>query len=288
MATTTEKANAYQIVTDRITALLEQGTCPWVKPWAADEGMPRNLFTQKRYRGINVWLLGAMSYSSPFWCTFNQARNAGGTVRKGEKATPIVFWKVYEKETDIETERRFTLRYYSVFNAEQLEGVAIPVITPHEREHSPLQQADDVVEGMPLPPRIAHGGSQAFYRPSTDSVHMPEPQTFHSQSAYYATLFHELGHSTGHESRLKRESLKDAVAFGTPRYAAEELIAEMTAAYLCGHVGIDNDVVDNSAAYIKGWLHVLRDDPKMLVRAAGQAERAANYILNIEKEPYAA
>lgn len=275
---------AYQIITDRITKLLEDGVCAWTKPWNSQAGLPRNLFSQRAYRGINVWMLGAQSYSSPFWATFNQVKQAGGNVKKGEKSTPIVFWKKYEGTNgDGEIESRFVLKYYNVFCAPQLEGVAIPAL-PEETvfDHTPLEQCEKVVTNYPLRPAIMHGSSQAFYRPRTDEVHMPDLARFPKREAYYATLFHELTHSTGHTDRLSRESLVDAVAFGTPRYAREELVAEMGAAYLCGHCGIENDVIDNSAAYLKGWLECLRGDVKLLVTAAGQAQKAVDHILGPE------
>ena len=279
-------ALAYQIITDRITALLEAGTCPWVKPWNAETGMPRNLFSQREYRGINVWMLGAQSYSSPYWSTFNQAKAAGGTVKKGEKSTPIVFWKVNEyTNSEGEIEKGFLLRHYNVFNAAQLEGVAIPVLETPTYTHSPLEQCEKLVGNYPNRPAIMHGETRAYYRPSTDCVMMPDMERFPQASSYYATLFHELTHSTGHQDRLNRETLKDAVRFGDRSYAREELVAEMGAAYLCGVCGIENDVIDNSAAYLKGWLSVLRGDIKMLVTAAGQAQKAVDHILGPNREP---
>ena len=255
---------AYQIITDRITKLLEEGTCPWTRPWAKASGMPRNLFSQRPYRGINIWMLGAQSYASPFWATFAQVKTAGGNVRKGEKATPIVFWKIYDRKD--EEGKGFVLRYYNVWNASQVEGVAIPQVEEDPIfEHTPLEQCEKLVGNYPNPPTITYGSNQAFYRPSTDSVHMPDRHSFMDTEGHYATLFHELGHSTGHKDRLNRPTLVDAVAYGTPRYASEELVAEMTAAYLCGVCGIENSTVDNSAAYLKGWLSVLRNDAKMLV-----------------------
>ena len=216
---------AYQIVTDRITALLEQGTCAWTRPWAKASGMPRNLFSQREYRGINIWMLGAQSYQSPFWATFNQVKQAGGTVRKGEKSTPIVFWKVGVGEDDEGKVRKsFLLRYYAVFNAAQLEGIAIPQLPDVETyDHTPIEQCEKVVTNYPLRPSIMHGSNQAFYRPSTDEIHMPNRESFYETSAYYSTLFHEMTHSTGHKDRLNRPTLVDAVAFGSVRYAKEEL-----------------------------------------------------------------
>lgn len=274
----------YQIITDRITALLEAGVCPWVKPWNAEAGMPRNLFSQREYRGINIWMLGAQSYSSPFWATYRQVEQAGGQVRKGEKSTPIVFWKVGvgEDEETGKTRRTFLLRHYWVFNAAQVDGIAVPVLPEDVTyEHTPLEQCEKVVTNYPLRPTILHGDSRAYYRPSTDSIHMPDMQLFSQAERYYSTLFHEMTHSTGHKDRLNRATLVDAVRFGDRSYAKEELVAEMGAAYLCGVTGIVNETVDNSAAYLAGWLKTLRNDPKMLVQAAGAAQKAVDHILNI-------
>lgn len=283
---TTQIATSYQVITDRILALLEHGTVPWQQPWQSNIGVPRNLFSQRPYNGINVWLLSAMRYQSPFWATFNQVKTAGGNVRKGERGVPVVFWKVYETE-DPDTgdhDKRFVLRYYTVFNAAQLEGVAVPTVEVTPRDCTPIEMCEKLVGTMPNRPAIFHGHQQAFYRPAADTLHMPVPSCFQSPEAYYATLLHELTHSTGHTSRLNRKTLTDLCLFGSPEYSKEELVAEMGAAYLCGVCGIDNITIDNSAAYIQSWMQVLRNDPKMLVHAAAQAQKAADYIQNLQPE----
>ena len=274
----------YQVITDRMLALLEQGTVPWQQPWDSATGVPRNLFSQRPYTGINVWLLTAMGYASPFWATFNQVIQAGGRVRKGTKGVPVVFWKVYTKD-DAETgeaDKRFVLRYYTVFNAVQLAGLAlpeIPVIPPH---CSPIERCDTLVRTMPHRPEIIHGHQRAFYKPATDTLHMPIPACFRSPEAYYATLFHELTHSTGHRSRLNRKTLTDLCLFGDPEYAQEELVAEMGATYLCGVCGIANATLANSAAYLQNWMQAVRNDPTMLVHAAAQAQKAADHIQDLQ------
>jgi antirestriction protein ArdC len=232
----------YQVITDRILALLEQGTVPWHQPWDSVTGLPRNLFSQRPYRGINVWMLTAMGYASPFWATFNQVKTAGGSVRKGERGVPVVFWKVYIKE-DQETgdeEQRFVLRYFTVFNAAQLDGVAVPEILGTPDRFTPIERCEQLVSAMPNRPTIIEGHQRAFYQPATDTLHMPIPQCFQSPEAYYAILLHELTHSTGHQSRLNRKTMTDLCLFGSPTYAKEELVAEMGAAYLCGVCGIAN------------------------------------------------
>jgi len=281
---TTPLAPSYQVITDRILALLEQGMVPWQQPWDSATGVPRNLFSQRPYRGINVWLLTAMGYASPFWATFHQVKTTGGTVRKGERGVPVVFWKVYDRE-DPDTgdhDTRFVLRYYTVFNAAQLDGVPVPEIpvTPHG--FSPIERCAKLVGNMPHQPAIFHGHQQAFYRPAADTLHMPMLQCFQSPEAYYATLLHELTHSTGHQSRLNRTTLTDLCVFGSPAYSKEELVAEMGAAYLCGVCGIENATIDNSAAYIQSWMQVLRHDQTMLVHAAAQAQKAADYIQHMQ------
>ena len=273
----------YQVITDRMLTLLEQGTVPWQQPWDHTTGLPRNLFSQRPYRGINVWLLTAMGYASPFWATFNQVKTAWGSVRKGERGVPVVFWKVYTKE-DPETgdeEKRFVLRHFTVFNAAQLDGVAVPAIAAPSHRFTPIERCAQLVGAMPHRPTILEGHQRAFYTPGTDTLHMPSPACFYCPEAYYATLYHELVHAVGHPSRLNRTTLTDLCLFGSPTYAKEELVAEIGAAYLCGVCGIANATLDNSAAYLQSWMQVLHDNPTMLVHAAAQAQRAADYIQNL-------
>jgi antirestriction protein ArdC len=214
-------------------------------------------------------------------------KTAGGTVRKGERGVPVVFWKVYDGKEDPETgetAKRFVLRYYTVFNAAQLDGVAVPERSVTPDRFPPIERCEQLVRTMPHRPAIVHGHQQAFYTPATDTLHMPIPACFQSPEAYYAMLFHELTHSVGHQSRLNRHTLTDLCLFGSPTYAKEELVAEMGAAYLCGVCGIENVTIDNSAAYIQSWMQVLRNDPHMLVHAAAQAQKAADYIQNLQPE----
>jgi antirestriction protein ArdC len=195
-------------------------------------------------------------------------------------------WKIYDKE-DPETgdqEQRFVLRYFTVFNAAQLDGVAVPEMPGTPDRFSPIARCEQLVGSMPHRPAIVHGHQRAFYTPATDTLHMPIPLCFQSPEAYYATLFHELTHATGHTSRLNRTTMTDLCLFGSPTYAKEELVAEMGAAYLCGVCGIANATLDNSAAYLQSWMQVLHDNPTMLVHAAAQAQRAADYLQNIHPE----
>jgi antirestriction protein ArdC len=293
--------NVYEIITQRIVASLEKGTIPWQKPWttaSAGDAMPRNLVSRKPYRGVNVFLLHAMSYASPYWLTFKQAQALGGNVRKGEKATPVVFWKwldVEGNERDAQgkpkAERVPMLRYYSVFNVAQCDGISVPQPEGSDatkRTHSPIEAAEQIVETMPKRPAIAHGGNRACYSPALDRVDMPQAETFDTGEHYYSVLFHELTHATGHQSRLNRKGVAGSdgewSAFGSTPYAREELVAEMGGAFLCGHAGIVERTLDNSASYIAGWLERLKNDHKLVVIAAAQAQKAADFILNVRHE----
>ena len=281
---TTARTNPYEVMTDRILALLAQGTIPWQQPWDSALGLPRNLVSQHAYRGINVWLLTAMGLPSPFWATFRQVTAAGGRVRKGEHGVPVVFWKAYDGPADPETgtaEKRFVLRQYTVFNAAQLDGVAVPEITVLAHRFTPIERCAHLVDAMPQRPTILHGHPRACYTPATDTLHLPHPTCFHSPEAYYVTVWHELVHSTGHRARLNRPTLTAPCRFGDPTYAKEELVAEMGAAYLGGVCGIAHATLENNAAYLQSWMQVLRHDATLLVHAAAQAQRAADYIQNL-------
>ena len=272
--------NGYDRITERIIALLEQGTVPWHKPWKAKTGLPRNLITKKPYRGVNVFLLLSMSYESPFWLTFHQAQELGASVRKSEKSCPVVFWKQLKVEDEESGEARKIplLRIYPVFNSSQCEGLkALPAV-----EDVPIAATKpaELVANMPHPPVIKHGMSRAFYSPSRDEVGIPDRERFDSETGYYATLLHELVHSTGHKSRLHRTTLVENTGFGSDPYSREELIAELGSAFLCGYAEIVDRTIDNSAAYLNGWLARLRHDRTLMVQAAAQAQKAADYIID--------
>lgn len=279
----------YQIITDRVIAMLEAGVVPWRKPWN-DLGAPRSLPTGKPYRGVNTFLLAMTAamraYESPYWLTFRQARERGGRVRKGETGTPVVFWKIIQRNTEDEDAdeeankgRRFpVLRHYVVFNVEQCDGIEYPTPQATERPFSPIAGCERIVREMPRAPVIRHGGYRASYDPVADIATMPKPERFVSDEDYYATFFHELVHSTGHKSRLGRPTVRDA-PFGSKMYAKEELIAEMGATFLCSHVGIDNSTIENAVAYIEAWLRRLRKDPRLIVVAAAAAQKACEYVL---------
>jgi antirestriction protein ArdC len=273
----------YDQITERIIATLEMGTIPWRKPWTVQTGWPRNLVSKKSYRGINTLLLHAMNYESPFWLTFRQALELGGNVRTGEKSCPVVFWKqlaIEDKETG-ETDKIPMLRFYSVFNVAQCDGLKN---IPAPMETGTATKPYEIIAALPQRPDIKHGMAKAFYSPSADSVAMPNRERFETEASYFSVLFHELIHSTGHTSRLNRPTLTESAGFGSDPYCKEELIAEMGAAFLCGQAGIAEQTLDNSAAYVQNWLAALQNDKKLIVRAAGQAQRAADFILGTRFE----
>jgi len=275
-------SSVYQIVTDQILRQLELRVVPWRKPWRAEP--PCNLVSGKAYRGINPFLLASQGYGSRYWLTFNQANKLGGHVRKGEKSSIVTFWNIGEEKTvrdangNEHKSKPFLLRYYRVFNLEQTEGIAEKLglgnATPRVAS---IEQCEAIAKGMPNPPAFQQD-ARAWYRPSTDTVGMPSRNAFNSAEEYYSTLYHELTHSTGHASRVGREGIEDIAAFGSESYSKEELIAEMGAAMLCGVTGISPATIPNSAAYLQGWINRLRGDSKLLVSAASQAQKAADYI----------
>ena len=289
MSNSIVRKSVYEVVTDRILALLDQGTIPWRKPWGGQEQMPRSLTTGKPYRGVNVFLLHAAGYESPYWLTYRQATEWGGHVRKGEKGFPVVFWKwreADEAETDDEGKQKRPaplLRYFTVFNLAQCEALPpekLPAsdVTP-ENPFTPIAVAEQVVAGFQNGPSIEFGHAGAWYRPSADLVGMPTRERFTSAEEHYGTLFHELTHATGHVDRLKRKGITDQVHFGSHTYSQEELVAEMGAAFLLGHCGLGQATLENSAAYIDAWRQRLKADSRVVVFAAAQAQRAADLIL---------
>jgi len=284
------RTNLYDEVTGRIVSELEAGRFPWVQPWGGaggtGPGLPRNALTGRTYSGVNVLILwGAVieyGWPSQSWLTFRQAREAGGNVRKGERGAKVVYADRFTPEAEKERARQTGeearaipfLKRFTVFNVAQCEGLrpGLAVDPPPlpEREIVPL--AEDVIAASGVDFRI--GGERAFYAPLQDFVQVPPQPAFFEQVNYYRTALHELTHATGHPSRLGRD-LTDG--FGTKGYAREELIAEMGSAFLCASLGIVPTV--RHADYLASWLEVLREDNRAIFRAAGQASKAADWIL---------
>jgi len=277
----------YSEITRQIVEMLDKGVIPWRSPIMGQSkgGYPKNLDSKKPYRGVNVLLLAFTAYvkgfGSSYWLTFRQAKEAGGSVKKGEKSAMVVFWKQYEVE-DVQTGDKKAvpiLRYYHVFNVEQCEGIKPPdavAFTP--TDFKPIDEAEKIVKGYADGPAIDHCGQQAFYQSGIDTVKIPEPSRFRSAEEYYSTLLHELSHSTGHSRRLNRKLDTELTPFGSPDYGREELVAEMSASFLCGQAGITPAVIENQAAYISGWLGRIKEDKKLIIQAAAAAQRAADWI----------
>lgn len=275
-------------VTARIVEELERGAVPWLKPWKTGSAcntpaMPRNASTGRPYRGINVPILWDAADSRGFpvhaWMTYRQAKELGGQVRRGERGAAVIFMKRIEEPTEAATEEdakarmRMTLRVYTVFNVAQIDGlpektvadVSAPVSRPPEGELTRFVVATRA--------QVAIGGDIACYFPRRDLIRMPHFASFESAESYFATLFHELGHWTGHESRLNRDQDGE---FGSTAYGAEELLAELTSAFLCAQLGLRGEL--RHAGYLQGWIKLLREDVRAIFRAASQASRAAQYL----------
>jgi antirestriction protein ArdC len=289
-----DNVQIYKKVVDVILGQLEKGVIPWRKGWkcyGSDSAMPINLLTKKAYRGVNVITLGMCSpFSSNKWGTFKQIKKAGGHVLRGSKGYPVVFWSPVESKTqkneDGNPRKYFLLKYSVVFNVEQtslgeaeLKAIEAAKADEQDDDFEPIDVCEEIVNGFDGPSIANDGGNRAFYWVTDDGVHMPPKSRFESEEEYYGTLFHELAHSTGHSSRLDRKV--GCAAFGSQVYSREELIAEFSAAMICGVAGIDNVTVENSAAYIAGWSRKLKGDPECLVKAASAAEKAANLILGL-------
>lgn len=307
------KDTAYEAVTGRILAALDAGTVPWRMPWRASANGPRNIDGWV-YRGINpiLCLLSSaeQGFTSPYWMTYKQAKDKGGHVRKGgarehvcngqpcerQHATAIFVWKRIVKQEVGEdgepTTRTFGFyKQYRVFNLDQTEGVKLPRKVLEERlaaslpsDHEPIEAAEQIAARYANGPTVVHAPGRAFYTPMTDSVSVPAMSDYAADDIgeYYSTLFHELGHSTAHESRLNRDT--SGYAFSQHERGREELVAEFTAAFLCAESGIEQ-TLDNSAAYIAGWRSKIKDDPRAVVVAASAAQRAADHILG-RQAPY--
>ncbi|MGE5516214.1 MAG: ArdC family protein [Bacteroidota bacterium] len=286
-----DRVPLYQEITDRIIAELEAGIVPWVQPWGRSEvgaglGLPRNAATSRCYSGINVLILwGALfqrGFASQSWLTRRQALALGGHVRKGEAGTMIVYaarftprlGRIAARGGDKSGTIPF-LKRFIVFNTDQCEGLPAHLVTtpPPIPQGLILPQAEALIRATGATFRI--GGERALYSPAQDIIQVPRPDSYFEPVNWHRTALHELGHWTGHPSRLARDQSGD---FGSKKYGQEELVAEMTSAFTCASLGIVPTV--RHADYIGSWLEVLKDDNRAIVRAAGAASKAADYLLS--------
>jgi antirestriction protein ArdC len=289
--------NIYETVTTRILSQLAAGVIPWRKTWQA--GLPKSLVSKREYRGINLLVLGSSEYASRYWLTFRQTQHLGGHVRKGEHATPIVYWKWRTAEelaklaatTGKENLAPCVPFVSQVFNLEQVEGITRPEDDVPNPANRRLEIAEQMMEVMPDKPQLLHTlTSRPAYCPALDQITLPHLSQFESAEHYYAVFWHELTHAVGHPKRLNRFS--DAQRDQPEKYSFEELVAEMGAAFLCGFAGIQNPGTEAlQVSYIEGWSRVFQQDARVLMRAASAAQRAVDYIrgkLPAAEEPIAA
>lgn len=270
--------NVQEIVTNKIMAELEKGIIPWQQPWKS-AGMPRNFVTQKAYKGINVFLLGMMGYPEPYFLTFNQVNDLGGSVKSGEKASLVIFWNWVKKEDKHGHEEEYpVLRYYKVFNITQTRGIEYEPAISQRDGFQKLEECERIIEQYQNGPYILHVNQNAYYNKNEDYINMPLKESFINPEGYYSILFHEMIHSTGHANRLNREGVSERHVFGDEEYSKEELIAEMGSAILCAHAGIWPVTLKNSAAYIQNWLTALNNDKRLVILAAANAQKAVDHI----------
>jgi antirestriction protein ArdC len=294
-----DRASLYDEITNKIIAELEAGRVPWVQPWGievakAPLAIPKSAATGRQYSGINILILWGAATERAFtgqsWLTFRQALSLGGHVRKGERGTTVVyadrFVPVDEKrrasENGEEAQAIPFLKRFTVFNADQCDGlpadIAAAAPPPMPGLIEPTVEA--LIKATGITFRI--GGDRAFYAPVEDYVQVPPPQAYFEPINWHRTALHELGHATGHRSRLNRDQ---SGSYGTNKYAFEELVAELSAAFGCASLGIVPTV--RHADYIGAWLEVLREDNRAIVRAASQASKAADYLLGFVSDPIA-
>jgi antirestriction protein ArdC len=275
--------NLHKEITDRIVARLKTGVVPWRQPWSGKGFgvMPRNALTQRAYSGANVILLWSRAqesgFQAPLWLTFKQALELGGNVRKGEKGETVIYVSKVIRQEDDGTKRAIPfLKAYCVFNVAQCDNLPAKIVDPSSeaRKANPGQR-DELADAFMASTGadVRHGEARAYFSPGADFVNLPAFETFKSASRYYATAFHELGHWTGADKRLGRTFGK---RFGDRAYAVEELVAELTSAFLCGEFGFDNDGAD--ADYIATWIKLLTEHEKVIVAAAAAASRAVEFM----------
>ncbi|MHB8391301.1 MAG: ArdC family protein [Acidobacteriaceae bacterium] len=275
------KQDIHQVITDRIIEAMEQAQGTGKRLWDSQPSLPLNLTTGKPYQGINtliLWCAGLKhGYSSPYWLTYRQAADMGGQVRAGAKSELCVFYKPWEQEQttpagETETKRGAVLKSFRVFSLDQIDGIEAP--TPESRPaFVAIEDAERILAMSPAPIQI--GGTQAFYRPATDTIHLPPREAFINPEAFYSTALHEMCHSSGHKSRLARDF---SGRFGTEAYAFEELIAELGSAFLNADLGIIGSTLQDHADYLASWVKILQGNKKAVLTAAAQASKAHAFI----------
>lgn len=276
-----KKIDVYEKITNIIIEKLEEGVAPWKCGFLQNQTPPKNYVSGKEYRGINALLL-SLTGKKAYYMTYLQAKELGGNVKKGAKGFPVVYYNFVEKQAEQpheEAKKIPFLKYYTVFSIDDVDGISFDVPEIVRNQNERLTICENIIEQMPSPPKIDFASGRAFYSPPLDYVSIPPLWDFETREEYYGTIFHELAHSTGHESRLAREEVMKSGKFGSYTYSKEELVAEICATFLCNHAGI-TQTFDNSVAYIQSWLKVLKNDKKFIIDAASKAQKAVDYILN--------
>lgn len=297
----TTKRDLYQEVTDKMVALLEEGVAPWRCTWNK-YGLARNYATKHIYTGINAFLMNLTPHPIPYFMSFKQVTEKGGNICKGAKAEKVFFYKTLFKNTEekfISPEQAKALRgmgeevqvipmlkYYNVFNIADVEGIEIEIPEVELKPHEKIGKCEAVIRNMSNRPELVfEDANRAYYAPVSDKLNMPDIKQFETPEDYYCTFFHELTHATGHQSRLNREGITKLNPFGSPGYSKEELVAEMGASFLSAHAGINYDeLTENSASYLQGWLKVLKADKKLIFKAAAEAQKAIDFILGVKRK----
>lgn len=293
-----KQQNIFDRVTNKIIADLEQGVRPWQKPWSSTHTDGRIIRPRRHngmpYNGINILLLWSETidkgYQNPTWMTFQQAKEYGGHIRKGEKSCRVIYASTFNKtETDNKTGQEVDkdipfLRAYHVFNAEQIEDLPERLLLKPEQSDLSMPQRLELVDQFIryTGADIRHGGGKAFYAEKADYIRMPSIEAFKETENYYATLTHELTHWTKHNDRLARDFGR--VRYGDEGYAKEELVAEIGSAFLCADLGITPEVQEDHAAYIQCWLKALKNDKRLIFKAAAHAARAADYLKDLQAQ----
>lgn len=275
---------------------LKCGAVPWRRQWKQSQSLlAQNGITKKAYRGINFFILNMLlaPQQSPYFLTFKQAKAMGGSVRKGQKGLPVFFWKMIETKPKEGEEAEIVpmLKQYTVFNLEQIdlpserleqfkiEKEEVTPLSPDKEERRKNKIFNQFLENIPSKPKVVIGTNYACYKPATDEICIPKRNRFVSFDEYVKTFSHELGHATGHKDRLNREGVTKNNKFGSEIYSKEELIAEMTSAYVGTHLNMNFDY-DNSTSYISGWSKKIQDDPYFFITACSKAQKAFDYLTN--------
>ncbi len=287
--TTAPTRDIYAELTEKFVRSVMENKNPFKMAFERLGGFAANAVSGQTYNGINQFCLGfaECQYETPLYLTYNQAKDAGGNVRKGEKGHRVVFWKLLESATETDSKGRPAkipfLRHYTVFNIAQCEGLENLKLPEMPRfENGQIDEAERVIAAMPNAPRIStlDGFGRAYYSPALDLIKMPDRSQFRDTESFYHVLFHELSHATGHKSRLGRLPMDAGLAaFGSTEYSREELVAEMSASFCSARLGIFSDETEEmTLAYLRAWLRPLQDDPKAIAHSAGKAMKACQWI----------